>query len=69
MSEIIERTVHKIQVDHLCPKCRKGFMIKTVHSIGGIEPEYEHKCDSCGFKEYLKAPFPHFKEEVELYRP
>ena len=66
---LIRRKVHKIQVDYVCPKCEKGRMV--YQSENSADVDFLHACDVdvCGYEMYLKAEYPHFREQIETWKP
>jgi len=64
---LIRRKVYKIRIDYVCPKCEKGKMLYQLQSVA--DTSFLHKCDMCKHEIYLKAEYPHFQDETELWRP
>lgn len=51
------RKVEAQQVDERCPVCGKGWMRPT--GIVPSEGQYEHSCNSCGYKATYPVRYPY----------
>jgi predicted RNA-binding Zn-ribbon protein involved in translation (DUF1610 family) len=51
------RKGEQIQVDQKCPVCGNGYMRPNGIQAGN---QYEHSCNSCGFKQSFPVRYPYF---------
>ena len=53
----VVRQIQTQQVDQPCPVCQKGWMRPT--GILPSEGQYEHSCNSCGYKAIYTVRYPY----------
>lgn len=63
--DVIRYEIKTVEVRKKCPECGKGRLVST-DKIDFKEPlHFEHKCDKCGAKVWLKQTYPYTEYRCE----